>query len=166
MDKAQRIRRYQQLCKELHHHSILYYTYDRPELTDAEYDRLFRELLDLEKAYPELITPASPSLRVGAAPLQQFTAVQHSLPMLSLENALNEEELYEFDARTRRFLSSEGPVHYVCELKMDGVAVELVYRNGTLEVGSTPRRRHHGRRYYRKPPHHPLHPPGPGRRPP
>ncbi|MGE4545204.1 MAG: NAD-dependent DNA ligase LigA [Pedobacter sp.] len=137
MEKAQRIRRYQQLCTELHRHSMLYYTYDRPELTDAEYDRLFRELLDLEKAYPELITPASPSLRVGAAPLQQFTPVRHSLPMLSLENALNEDELYEFDARTRRFLSSEGPVRYVCELKMDGVAVELVYRNGTLEVGST-----------------------------
>jgi DNA ligase (NAD+) len=137
MDKAQSIHRYQQLCTELHRHSMLYYTYDRPELTDAEYDRLFRELLDLEKAYPELITPASPSLRVGAAPLQQFTPVRHSLPMLSLENALNEEELYEFDARTRRFLSSEGPVRYVCELKMDGVAVELVYRNGTLEVGST-----------------------------
>jgi DNA ligase (NAD+) len=137
MDKAQRIHRYQQLCAELHRHNMLYYSYDRPEITDAEYDRLFRELLDLEKADPDLISPASPSLRVGAAPLQQFTSVPHSLPMLSLENALNEGELYEFDARIRRLLGSLASVRYVCELKMDGVAVELVFRDGILEVGST-----------------------------
>ncbi|ABA89452.1 DNA ligase, NAD-dependent [Syntrophotalea carbinolica DSM 2380] len=137
MDKAQRIRRYQQLCDELHRHSRLYYTYDRPEITDAEYDRLFRELLELEKAYPELVTAASPSLRVGASPLSQFTPVPHSRPMLSLENALTEDELYDFDARIRKLLASDAPVRYVCELKMDGVAVELVYRDGILSVGST-----------------------------
>lgn len=129
--------RYRQLCSELHRHSRLYYTYDRPEISDAEYDRLFRELLELEKAHPELVTPSSPSLRVGAPPLEQFTPVLHGQPMLSLGNALNEEELVEFDARIRRFLDRDEPVRYACEPKIDGVAVELVYRNGVLEIGST-----------------------------
>jgi DNA ligase (NAD+) len=137
MNKTRDERRYRQLCDELHRHNVLYYTHDRPEISDAEYDRLFRELLELEKAHPGLVSPSSPSHRVGAAPLDQFTPVRHGLPMLSLENALDEEELRDFDARVRRFLSRDEPVRYVCEPKIDGVAVELVYRHGILEVGST-----------------------------
>ncbi|MDK2847518.1 MAG: ligase [Desulfuromonadales bacterium] len=137
MNKLHYESRYRQLCSELHRHSRLYYTYDRPEISDAEYDQLFRELLELEKAHPELVTPSSPSLRVGAPPLEQFTPVLHGQPMLSLGNALNEEELVEFDARIRRFLGRDEPVRYACEPKIDGVAVELVYRDGVLEIGST-----------------------------
>jgi len=137
MNKRHYESRYRQLCSELHRHSRLYYTYDRPEISDAEYDRLFRELVELETAHPELVTPSSPSLRVGAPPLEQFTPVLHGQPMLSLGNALNEEELVEFDARIRRFLDRDEPVRYACEPKIDGVAVELVYRNGVLEIGST-----------------------------
>jgi DNA ligase (NAD+) len=137
MNKRHYESRYRQLCSELHRHSRLYYTYDRPEISDAEYDRLFRELVELETAHPELVTPSSPSLRVGAPPLEQFTPVLHGQPMLSLGNALNEEELVEFDARIRRFLGRDEPVRYACEPKIDGVAVELVYRDGVLEIGST-----------------------------
>jgi DNA ligase (NAD+) len=137
MNKRHYESRYRQLCSELHRHSRLYYTYDRPEISDAEYDRLFRELVELETAHPELVTPSSPSLRVGAPPLEQFTPVLHGQPMLSLGNALNEEELVEFDARIRRFLGRDEPVRYACEPKIDGAAVELVYRDGVLEIGST-----------------------------
>lgn len=137
MTEEPHIRRHRELCEELHRHNRLYYTLDRPEISDAQYDRLFRELLELEKAHPELANPASPSQRVGAPPLEQFSPVRHGQPMLSLENALNEAELYEFDARVRRFLGREEPVRYACELKIDGVAVELVYRDGILATGST-----------------------------
>ncbi|APG26300.1 NAD-dependent DNA ligase LigA [Syntrophotalea acetylenica] len=137
MNKAEAKSRHRQLCAELHRHNLLYYTHDRPEISDAEYDQLFRELQELEQAHPELVTPASPTLRVGAAPLVQFEPVRHALPMLSLENALNEAELRDFDARVKRFLGREQTVRYVCELKIDGVAVELVYRDRVLAVGST-----------------------------
>ena len=129
--------RHAELAKQLHHHSHCYYVLDRPVVSDAEYDLLFRELLDLEKAHPELASSDSPSQRVGAPPLDKFESVRHNLPMLSLGNALNADEMREFDTRTRRFLGSDAQLEYACELKLDGVAVELVYRNGALEVGST-----------------------------
>jgi DNA ligase (NAD+) len=137
MDPKQARRRHAELCTQLHHHNYLYYVLDRPEISDAEYDRLFRELLEIEGAFPELATPASPSRRVGAPPLEKFEPVRHTLPMLSLENAFDEGEMREFDARIKRFLSAGEEIEYVCEMKMDGVAVELVYRDGELETGAT-----------------------------
>lgn len=137
MEREQAKGRHQALCEQLHHHNYLYYVLDNPEIPDAEYDRLFRELLAIEKAFPELVTSDSPSQRIGAPPLEKFEPVRHTLPMLSLENALSEEEMREFDARVKRFLATGEEIDYACELKMDGVAVELVYRKGILEVGST-----------------------------
>ncbi len=137
MDRDQARRRHQELARELHRHNHLYFVLDAPEIPDAEYDRLFRELLELERAFPELVTPDSPSQRVGAPPLAKFEPVRHTLPMLSLQNAFDEGQLREFDARVRRFLATQEEIEYVCELKMDGVAVELVYQDGVLTVGST-----------------------------
>lgn len=137
MEKKSARLRHTELCSLLHHHSHRYYVLDLPEITDAEYDRLFRELLNLEKTFPELETTDSPSRRIGAPPLDKFEPAPHSLPMLSLENAFNEAEIREFDLRVRRFLSTDKEIDYVCEMKMDGVAVELVYKNGTLQTGST-----------------------------
>lgn len=137
MNKDQAADRHRQLSAELHRHNALYHIHDRPEISDAEYDRLFRELLQLEAAYPELVTPSSPSRRVGAPPLKEFTSVRHSLPMLSLENAFNDQEMRDFDERIKRFLATDETIEYACELKMDGVAVELVYRDGRLELGAT-----------------------------
>lgn len=139
MNKEQARNRHAELCAELHRHNYLYYVLDRPEISDAEYDRLFRELLDLEQTFSELVTPDSPSQRVGAAPLEKFEPVHHSLPMLSLNNRKNEGEFRDFDAQVHRFLSlpANEAVEYVCEMKMDGVAVELVYHDGHLVNGST-----------------------------
>ena len=137
MDQEKAAVRYRKLCAELHRHNTLYHVHDRPEISDEAYDQLFRELLDLERLHPEWIDPTSPSLRIGAPPLDRFDSVRHSLPMLSLENAFNEQEMRDFDERIRRFLARDEPLEYVCEPKMDGVAVELVYRDGRLEIGST-----------------------------
>ena len=137
MNKDQAAERHRQLSAELHRHNALYHIYDRQEISDAEYDRLFRELLQLEEAFPELATPSSPSQRVGAAPLDKFESVRHNLPMLSLENAFNDQEMREFDERIKRFLATDETIEYACEVKMDGVAVELVFRDGRFELGST-----------------------------
>lgn len=139
MDRDQATRRHAELAQLLHHHAWLYYALDRPEISDAEYDRLFAELLDLERTCPELAGPDSPSHRVGAPPLEKFEPVRHSLPMLSLGNRKNEEEFLEFDVQVHRFLAlpAEATIEYACEMKLDGVAVELVYRNGRLIDGST-----------------------------
>ena len=126
------------LTGELERHNRLYYQDDRPELTDAEYDALFRELQHLEQEYPDLAKPDSPTQRVGGAPLDRFTPVPHRLPMLSLENALVENDVLEFEERVKRFLGmTSGEIKYVCEPKMDGLAVELVYEQGILAAGST-----------------------------
>ena len=126
-----------QLREQLHYHGHRYYVLDNPEIADSEYDALFRELLDLEEHHPELITPDSPSQRVGGTPLEQFRQVSHRLPMLSLENAFNQAELVEFEERLWRFLKIASPLDYVAEPKLDGLAVELVYQAGILVVGST-----------------------------
>lgn len=127
------------LSKEIERHNRLYYEQDQPEITDAEYDALFRELLNLETDFPELALPDSPTKRVGGRPLAKFSQVRHSLPMLSLENAFTEQDMVDFDDRVKRFqgLPASAEIAYVCEPKMDGVAVELVYREGLLAVGST-----------------------------
>ena len=125
------------LHQEIEKHNRHYYVLDDPLISDAEYDHLFRRLLDLEKQHPELAAPDSPTQRVGAPPLEKFATVRHTLPMLSLNNANNQEEMEEFEERIRRFLKSSQPIEYVVEPKIDGVAVELVYDQGRFVVGST-----------------------------
>ena len=129
--------RLQSLRQELNLHAHRYYVLDDPILADAEYDRLFQELLALEQQHPELITPDSPSRRVGGAPLAQFRTVPHTIPMLSLENAFDGDALVEFEERLFRFLQSREPIAYVTEPKLDGLAVELVYEEGMFTIGST-----------------------------
>jgi len=125
------------LRQEIEKHNRYYYVLDDPLVSDAEYDRLFRRLVDLEKQHPEFASPDSPTQRVGAPPLEKFATVRHTLPMLSLNNANNRKEMEEFEERIQRFLKSSQPIEYVVEPKIDGVAVELVYEQGRLAVGST-----------------------------
>ncbi len=129
--------RVQELREQIHYHNYRYYILDDPVISDAEFDRLMQELLRLEEEYPELVTPDSPTQRVGAEPLEKFESVPHRIPMLSLENAFSEAETREFDERLKRFLKTTEEFDYVVEPKMDGCAVELVYENGRLTVGST-----------------------------
>ncbi len=124
------------LKKLIHHHDYLYYVLDKPEISDREYDQLFRELKELEKEHPKLITPNSPTQRVGGAPLKKFNSYKHKKPLLSLDNAMDEEELMDFDQRIREGLGKDK-VEYVAELKMDGLAVSLHYKKGKFEVGAT-----------------------------
>ena len=125
------------LRKQLDHHNYRYYVLDDPEVADREYDTLLRELQKLEQDHPELVTHDSPTQRVGARPLEAFGSVDHRLPMLSLENAMSDEELIAFDERVKKGLDVDKSIEYVAELKMDGLAVELVYENGTFVRGST-----------------------------
>ena len=125
------------LRAEIVRHNDLYYRRDAPEITDAEYDRLFRRLLELEAAHPDLATPDSPSRRVGAAPVEDFATVRHRVPMLSLQNAMSEAELRAFDERVRRFLGRDDDVAYVVEPKFDGLSAALVYADGVLVTGAT-----------------------------
>jgi DNA ligase (NAD+) len=124
------------LAGEIARHSRLYHAEDRPEISDAEYDALFRELQELERAHPDLADPESPTLRVGAPPAEGFATVPHRVPMLSLDNAMNEAEMAAFDERVRRLLDREE-VRYLAEPKLDGAGVELVYEDGRLAVGAT-----------------------------
>ena len=126
-----------ELSREIRRHDRLYYVEDRPEISDAEYDRLFRELLELERAHPELRRPDSPTQRVAGEPAEGFASVEHRPPMLSLENAMEEPEMRAFDERVRRLLGSDEAVAYVGEPKLDGAGVELIYERGALSVGST-----------------------------
>jgi DNA ligase (NAD+) len=125
-----------ELRRALAHHDYRYHVLDDPEISDAEYDVLFRRLLALEAAHPELVTPDSPTQRVGAAPQSGFATARHRQQMLSLSNVTTREEMEEFDARVRRLLGRDR-VDYVVEPKLDGVAVEVVYEDGALTVGST-----------------------------
>lgn len=140
-DPAQKAeKRSAELRSLIGHHNQRYYQLDAPEISDAEYDALFRELLELEEQYPGLVTPESPTRRIGGAPLEKFRAVKHRLPMLSLDNAANEDEIRsKLDVRVKKLLGVGGDetVGYMCEPKMDGLAVELVYENGTLTGAST-----------------------------
>lgn len=126
----------EQLREELRRHEHLYYVLDSPEITDAEYDKLMRELKKLEDANPSLITPDSPTQRVGGAPREGFTKLPHSSPMLSLDNALNEGELRDFDRRVRELLGDE-PFQYVAELKLDGLSMAVHYNDGQLQLALT-----------------------------
>jgi len=128
--------RIEALRAELHRHNHSYYILDRPEVTDAEYDRLFTELRELEAAHPDLVTPDSPTQRVGGAVAEGFASVQHRVPMLSLDNAYSPEEIREFEARISRALPGET-FTYVCEPKVDGLGVALLYERGRLTRGAT-----------------------------
>jgi len=127
--------RVEALRREIDHHAHLYYVRDAPEISDAEYDRLFRELLDVEDQYPELRTEDSPTQRVGGAPVDAFRKVRHRTPMLSLDNAFSAEEVAEFVRRVERVVADVDA--YVCELKIDGLAMSLTYRDGQLVSGAT-----------------------------
>lgn len=127
------------LRRELEEHAHRYYVLDAPTITDGEYDALYRELEALEDEYPELVTPASPTQRVGAKPSDTFAPYRHRYPMLSLGNVFDEDGLREFDARVKRHLGLGEDIEltYAAEPKIDGLGVELVYRDGVLEVGAT-----------------------------
>ncbi len=130
------IERVKKLRAEVARHNYLYYVLDAPEIPDAEYDRLFRELQELETHYPKLITQYSPTQRVGAGPLKEFGEVRHEIPMLSLANALSEQEVMDFDRRVRGRLKF-NEVEYSAEPKLDGLAVSLLYKDGVLMQGAT-----------------------------
>ncbi|WP_348655263.1 NAD-dependent DNA ligase LigA [uncultured Spongiibacter sp.] len=137
MSDASSRARLESLREQLHEHSHRYYVLDEPSIPDAEYDRLFRELQELEEQYPEWRSDDSPTRRVGGAPLAAFSQVRHETPMLSLDNAFSEQELRDFDARIRGRLESEHLLGYVCEPKLDGIAVSLLYVDGVLVRGAT-----------------------------
>jgi len=130
-------RKVERLREEIEYHNYRYYVLDQPEISDAQYDRMMRELEKLEEENPDLRSPNSPTQRVGAPPLEAFEIVRHTLPMLSLSNAFDENEARDFDKRVKRFLGSTDKIVYVAEPKLDGLAVELVYERGFLTIGST-----------------------------
>jgi DNA ligase (NAD+) len=124
------------LRNEIRRHDYLYYVKDRPEISDSQYDRLFRDLVELEQAYPEFVTPDSPSQRVGAPPLQELVKVSHEQPMLSLDSIVDESEVLAFDQRMKRELEALS-VEYSAEPKFDGLSVELMYDQGVFTRGAT-----------------------------
>lgn len=130
-------KRVDSLRATLEDHNYYYYVQDDPRIPDAEYDRLFRELQKLEAEHPELATEDSPTRRVGSSAETSFEEVIHRLPMLSLDNAFSEDELRDFDRRVRDRLGADGAIEYVCEPKLDGLAVSLHYENGTLTRAAT-----------------------------
>ena len=134
LDKVKR--EIEQLRAEINHHNYRYYVLDSPEISDAEYDELMRELKKLEEQYPQFLTPDSPTQRVGAAPVEAFGVVEHPFPLLSLGNAFSKEELLAWYTRTSK-LTGKQQFNFVCEHKIDGLAVALSYVNGQLAIGAT-----------------------------
>lgn len=130
-------RQIESLREQIDEHNYHYYVKDDPVVPDAEYDRLFRQLRELEQQHPELVTPDSPTQRVGEIPLAAFNQVTHRLPMLSLDNVFNQEELVAFDRRIRERLKTDEEIAYVCEPKLDGLAVSLIYEDGKLVQAAT-----------------------------
>lgn len=131
------IRKVESLRKELHRHNHQYYILDDPEISDGEYDRMMQELMALEAEYPELYSQDSPTLKVGSAPISQFETIEHSIPMLSLDNAFNDPDILDFDQRVKKHLKTGDEILYTAEPKLDGLAVELVYEQGKLVMAST-----------------------------
>lgn len=134
---AKEIAQLEDLKEQLNYHSHRYYVLDDPELPDAEYDRLFQQLIALETAYPELISADSPTQRVGGTPVSAFPSVTHELPMLSLDNAFNDDDMRQFERRILERLDTAEPVQFACEPKYDGIAISLLYRDGVLQRGAT-----------------------------
>ncbi len=124
------------LRDEIRYHEHRYYVLDNPEISDAAFDKLLRRLQDLERQHPHLITPDSPTQRVGGQPAEEFAKVRHSAPMLSLDNTYSVDELRDFDRRVRE-LSGRDQVPYVAELKLDGLSMALTYEDGVLMRGLT-----------------------------
>ena len=127
----------EQLREQLNHANYRYYVLDDPDISDAQYDKLLRRLEALELEHPELLTSDSPTQRVGAAPSEKFGVVVHRKMMMSLANAMDAEEMVEFDKRIKRLIRSDAEIEYVAEVKLDGLGIELVYEDGRLVVGST-----------------------------
>jgi DNA ligase (NAD+) len=127
----------EKLREEINYHNIRYYRDDAPEISDAEYDRLMRRLKELEEKYPELVTPDSPTQRVGAAPLSKFEKSAHLTAMFSLDNAMDIEEIKDFDRRVKRLLDTAEDIEYVAEPKIDGLAMNLLYEKGVFVRGAT-----------------------------
>lgn len=136
MDKEKIKKRIEELRKLIEYHNYRYYVLDSPEISDSEYDKLFKELVELEEKYPEFKSLVSPTQRVGAPPLKEFKTVKHEIPMLSLDNAFNEEDLINFEKRIKRILG-DIEIDYVVEPKFDGLSISLVYINGELSYGAT-----------------------------
>lgn len=130
-------KRIEALRREIDHHNYLYYVEARPEISDREFDALLKELQELEATHPELITPDSPTQRVGGQPIEGFATVAHRVPMLSIDNTYEPGELREFDRRIRKLVGPSVPITYVVELKIDGVAISLTYEHGRFTVGAT-----------------------------
>lgn len=133
----QSVEEYEALKEQLIYHAHRYYVLDAPEISDSQYDVLFQALLSFEKTQPSVVTPDSPSQRVGDIPLPEFQSVQHRVAMLSLDNAFSDEDLTDFDARIRERLKFDSTVEYACEPKYDGIAVSLIYEKGVLIQGAT-----------------------------
>src|SRR6516165_5624389 len=129
--------RAEELRQVINHHNYKYYVEDKPEISDREFDRLLDELKKIEETYPDLVTPDSPTQRVGGQPIEGFVAVRHRVPMLSIDNTYNAEELREFDKRVRKGLAKGEAVTYVVEPKIDGVAMSMTYEDGVFTVGAT-----------------------------
>ena len=125
------------LIKEIEQHNIDYYVHDNPKISDAQYDKLLKELEQLEKLSPELISENSPTKRVGSKPATKFSSIEHTIPMLSLANAMSHQELIDFDERVKKLLDTNQKIKYVLEPKLDGLAVEVVYEDGYFKHGST-----------------------------
>ncbi|MBI5468945.1 MAG: NAD-dependent DNA ligase LigA, partial [Deltaproteobacteria bacterium] len=139
MDEKEAQKEITRLKVEINYHNYRYYVLDSPAVTDAEYDRLMRRLEELEAKFPSLVTQDSPTQRVGAAPLEAFGTVTHTIPMLSLKNAFSSDEAVEFDERIKRYLKMDlgTDIEFAVEPKLDGLAVELVYEDGLFTKGST-----------------------------
>jgi len=131
------LQKVRKLRAEIEFHNVRYYQLNAPLISDAEYDRLMAELVAIEREHPELVTPDSPTQRVGAPPVKEFAAVTHEVPMLSLENAFNEDDIFAFDRRVHERLQISSAVDYVAEPKLDGLAVSLMYEDGVLVRGVT-----------------------------
>ena len=125
------------LRAQIAHHDYLYHSLDAPAIPDVEYDRLFARLEQLEKQFPHLITPDSPSQRVGSAPLTGFVQVTHEVPLMSLAMVFKASDLEDFEARIRKRLDTNADIIYSCEPKIDGVAVSLLYEDGVLSRAAT-----------------------------
>src|SRR5215475_554045 len=136
MTRADAAQRITELREQIHHHEYLYYVESRPEVSDAEYDALMRELRELEASFPDLVTADSPTQRVGGAPTDLFKPVEHHAAMLSLDNATSPDELREFEARLGRALPGAS-FQYVCEPKIDGLGVAVLYERGRFVRGAT-----------------------------
>jgi DNA ligase (NAD+) len=137
MDQKKAAERIAKLRSEIRHHDYLYYVKDAPDISDAQYDKLYRELVSLEEEHPDLVTGDSPTQRVAGQPVTSFPTIEHAAPMLSLDSDQSEASLTRFDERVRKGLDGEFPVEYVLEPKLDGASLELVYQNGILLQAST-----------------------------